>query len=114
MARQVFAGDQVRPQPRWLVFAGESDYPGGGGWDDFRCYASSFEEALDRAALLLKSWDWAHVVEPVSEMQVDVIKRTDIGDRFDVERPCWAVPTSGYRTVQWVKWVTQEDERGAL
>jgi len=30
-----------------------------GGWDDYVSSAGSFEEALDFAALLLKSWDWA-------------------------------------------------------
>jgi len=91
---------------KWLVFACESYYPRG-GWDDYITSAQSFEEALNLAAVLLKSWDWAQVVEPESELQVEV--RNHISDEFKGTQPCWGGP------LKWderrVRWMTVEDER---
>jgi hypothetical protein len=92
---------------KWLIFAGDNYYPRG-GWDDYVSSAGSLEEALDFAALLLKSWDWVHAVELESGMQIDVQKAAR--DQFADERPCYAGPMN----LQWVRWVTVEDERGAL
>jgi hypothetical protein len=68
---------------KWLIFAGDNYYPRG-GWDDYVSSAGSLEEALDFAALLLKSWDWVHAVELESGMQIDVQKAAR--DQFADER----------------------------
>jgi hypothetical protein len=45
---------------RFLVFAGDNHYPGG-GWEDFKGSAGT-KQAATKLLLSLRGWEWAHVV----------------------------------------------------
>jgi hypothetical protein len=47
---------------RYLVFAGDSYYPGG-GWEDFVDSFDSLDEAHASAATAQEKSDWSHVVD---------------------------------------------------
>ena len=54
---------------RFLVFYGDSYYPGG-GWTDFKGDFDSIEEALK--FLSEKCYDWKDIVDSVTKKVVDV------------------------------------------
>ena len=47
---------------KFLIFAGDTYYPGG-GFEDFVKACSSREEAIEKANEVLKNSDWVHVVD---------------------------------------------------
>jgi hypothetical protein len=54
---------------RYLLFAGDLYYPGG-GWSDFRGSYDDIYEAVDGA----RTWDWYHVVDSTDEQ---IVKSND-------------------------------------
>lgn len=57
---------------RFLVFAGDSHYPGG-GWSDFKGSASTLEEAKDLLLLRVGNVDWFHVVDTAAAIGEQVV-----------------------------------------
>jgi hypothetical protein len=90
----------------FLIFAGDSYYPRG-GWDDLLDYADNFTDALDVAARLIAHYDWCHVADLESKMQVEVVKFDH--DNFTDHEPCWRSPMDWKE--RYVRWIPQSDDR---
>lgn len=54
---------------RFLVFAGK-EYDMGGGFNDYAGYRFTLSEAQEYADNLRTMWDWAHVVDLLTEQVV--------------------------------------------